>query len=498
MRVLSSLRARLALLVLVPVIPAAGVILFVTYDERDRERRDAAVQALHIGRAAARSDSFLDDPRPVLPPGWGLIALDTDETLLAQYPEPGTGTGNALLGQELTSSLRSGSDEGSFEAVGPDGVRRLYSFTTLPAIAEGEPAVVAVGIPTEILDAAAGRILRRGFLALIALGALALLNMWVGSNLLVVRGARKLVGAAERLAAGDLRSRTGMDRGRGGEMGKLAGAFDDMATAIENRDSELRSALTEVRLSAQRERRASQLAEVEKARAALFSSVTHDLRTPLTSIKAASTLLLEHEGAVREGERRELLDSIREGADGLDHLITNALQLSRSRAGGLRPRKISAAMDEVASRTLDRMRHSLRDHRVVLVIAEDLPEIQVDVVQLDQVLTNLLENAARFSPPGSEIAVSVMPRDGTLVLRIEDGGPGIPAGERDRVFEPFVKLAGGGGAGLGLPISRAIVEAHGGRVLIEDSPGGGTAVVLELPLHASSVLVPEVSTEGTP
>lgn len=497
MRVLSSLRARLALLVLVPVIPAAGVILFVTYDERDRERRDAAVQALRIAEAVAELDLY-DTPRLILPQGWGLIAVDADETLLAQYPEPGTtGTGNALLGQELGSSVRSGTGEGSFEAEGPDGVRRLYSFTTLAGVAEGEPAVVAVGIPTEIVDAAAGRILRRGFLALIALGALALFNMWVGSNLLVVRGARKLVGTAERLATGDLRSRTGMDRSRGGEMGRLAGAFDDMATAIERRESELRSALTEVRLSAARERRASEIAEVEKARAALFSSVTHDLRTPLTSIKAASTLLLDHEGDVGEPERRELLESIREGADGLDGLITNTLQLSRSRAGGLRPRKIPAALDEVASRTLERLRHKLRDHRVVLVVPEDLPDVPVDVVQLDQVLTNLLENAARFSPPGTEIALSVLPRNGSVVLRIEDRGPGIPAGERERVFEPFVKLVGGGGAGLGLPISRAIVEAHGGRVLIEDSPGGGTAAVLELPLNGNTVLVPEVSTEST-
>lgn len=240
---------------------------------------------------------------------------------------------------------------------------------------------------------------------------------------------------------------------------------------------------------------AFRLSEVDRARAALFSSITHDLRSPLTAIKAASTLLMQYE--LEPADRRELLEIIREGADGLDRLIANAIHLSRTRAGGLRPNKSPAAVDEVVSRTLERLRHHLRDHRMVLVIPEDLPEVPVDVVQLDQALANLLENAATFSPPGTEIVMSVLKRDSSLMIRVEDRGEGIPREEREHVFAPFVKLAAGGGAGLGLATCRAIAESHGGRVLIEDRPGPGCAIVMELPLDEASVVVPDVEETAT-
>ena len=277
--------------------------------------------------------------------------------------------------------------------------------------------------------------------ALAVLGALTALNIWLAP--IVARG--KLLSAAAPVAVE--RSRPETVRDRGGEIVKL------------------------------------------------FSSLTHDLRTPLTSIKAASTLMLDHERAIQTNDRREMLESIRDSADVLDRLVTNAAQLSRSRGEGLQPQKIRAAVDEVVSRTLDRMRHTLRAHRVVLVIPEDLPEIPVDVTQFEQALTNVLENAARFSPAGSEIALGLARQDGFVVVRVEDRGDGIPQEQRDRIFEPFVKLNGGGGAGLGLSVSRAIAEAHGGRMHIEDMPGGGTAVVLELPVDSPVVMVPDLSVE---
>lgn len=288
-------------------------------------------------------------------------------------------------------------------------------------------------------------LLGQELLSLILLGALGALSVWIAPRFLVDRG--KLLSAAAPVAVS--RSRSGSDRDRGGETIRL------------------------------------------------FATVTHDLRTPLTSIKAASTLMLDHERAIQTNDRRELLETIRDSADVLDRLITNAVQLSRSRDGGLRPERIPAAVDEVASRTLDRMRHRLRDHRVVLVIPEDLPEIPVDVMQLEHALTNVLENAARFSPAGSEIALILSQGDGSVLIRVEDRGDGIPQEEREHVIEPFVKLGGGGGAGLGLSISRAITEAHGGRLRIEDQAGGGTAVVLELPLDPPApVTVPDLSAEG--
>jgi signal transduction histidine kinase len=126
----------------------------------------------------------------------------------------------------------------------------------------------------------------------------------------------------------------------------------------------------------------------------------------------------------------------------------------------------------------------LRDRPVRLLLREDIPDVPMDVGQIDQVLGNLLENAVRHAP-GSEVTVSAARWQRWVEVRVSDHGPGIPRGERERVFEPFVR--GGsrdGGTGLGLSIARALVEAHGGRIWIEDAPGGGTSVVFQLPLSA--------------
>jgi two-component system sensor histidine kinase KdpD len=122
---------------------------------------------------------------------------------------------------------------------------------------------------------------------------------------------------------------------------------------------------------------------------------------------------------------------------------------------------------------------------VKLDVPDDLPLVPIDVVQIDQALTNLLENAAKFSPPRTSITIVIRRRDADLEVRITDQGPGIAAEDRERVFEPFVRGEGssGAGAGLGLSITRAIIEAHGGRILIEGPPLGGNTVVLTLPIE---------------
>jgi two-component system, OmpR family, sensor histidine kinase KdpD len=218
-------------------------------------------------------------------------------------------------------------------------------------------------------------------------------------------------------------------------------------------------------------------------RAALFSSVTHDLRTPLSSITASVTSLLDEDTEFAMEDRRELLDTIRHEAGRLNRLVGNLLDLSRMRAGALVPAKDVVSFDEVIGGVLARLTAVLGDHDLQVSIRDDLPEIAVDVVQLDQVLTNLLENAAKFSPPGSPITLTVAKWRSGVQVRVADKGPGVPASEREKVFEAFVRGAGAaaGGSGLGLAIARAVVVAHGGRIWIEEAPGGGTAVVFELP-----------------
>jgi len=231
--------------------------------------------------------------------------------------------------------------------------------------------------------------------------------------------------------------------------------------------------------------------EASQMRAALFSSVTHDLRTPLSSIKASVTSLLDDEAVHDQAQERELLQTVLEETDRLNQLVGNILDLAKVRAGALVPTKQLTAIEDVLESVLHRMGPALQRVSVRTMVRPDLPDVMMDAMQIDQVFTNVLENAVRFTPPDKEIQIAIVPwRDGVQV-RVADQGPGIPSEERERVFEPFYRSEAGGGrggSGLGLAIARAIVRAHGGRIRIEGSPSGGAAVVFELPADAPSIV----------
>jgi two-component system sensor histidine kinase KdpD len=248
------------------------------------------------------------------------------------------------------------------------------------------------------------------------------------------------------------------------------------------------AALDRARLDA-RARIAQLDAETNQLRAAMFSSVTHDLRTPLASIKAGVTSLLDAAVHHDPTQERELLTTILEETDRLNRLVGNLLDLARIRAGALTPTRQPAAMDEIVEVVLARMRPRLAAHTVTADLPPDLPDISVDPVQLDQVLTNLLENAGRHAPEGSEIRVSVVWGRDAVQVRIADEGPGIPLRERERVFEAFYRGSSSPetpGSGLGLAISKAVVVAHGGRIWIEDGEGSGCVVAFEIPGEESA------------
>jgi two-component system sensor histidine kinase KdpD len=272
---------------------------------------------------------------------------------------------------------------------------------------------------------------------------------------------------------------------------------------IEAASRQVALALERVRLDTQ-VRDARLEAESNELRAALFSSVTHDLRTPLASIKASATSLLADEAAHDAAQRRELLTTVLEETDRLNRLIGNLMDLARIRAGALTPQREPVAIDEVAGSVITRLRPRLEGVTLRLAIRDDVPEVFADPMQLDQVLTNLVENAAGHSPPGGEIGVSAAPFVDVVQIRVTDQGPGVPVAERERVFEPFYRAGADPerpGSGLGLAIVRAIVVAHGGRIWIEGAPGGGAAVVLELPAveptrSGGDVGAPGVATRG--
>jgi len=261
------------------------------------------------------------------------------------------------------------------------------------------------------------------------------------------------------------------------------GLSDDERNVVRTFASQMALALEGMRLASEASK-ARLDAETNSLRAALFSSVTHDLRTPLASITASVTSLLDEGARFTTGDRRELLETIRHEAERLNRLVGNLLDLSRIRAGAVTPNATLGEIDDVIEGVVGRLQGVLANHRIHLMLRGDLPEISMDVVQIDQVLTNLIENAVKFTPAGSGVTISAARWHDTAEVRVVDHGPGIPSEERERVFEAFVRGEQGSatGSGLGLSISRAIVESHGGRIWIEGTPGGGTTVVFRLPV----------------
>ena len=245
------------------------------------------------------------------------------------------------------------------------------------------------------------------------------------------------------------------------------------------------------RLRLQEEVREARLvAEVGRQRAGFLSAVSHNLRTPLTAVKAAAGTLLSSWSRIEPEERRELLETISDEAERLERLVRNTLELSRIRAGALdiEPQRVDVA--DLVQHAVRRLRPIARAHRVRLDVDDDLPPVSLDITMAEQILLNLLENALRFAPPGSEIVVgahTVPGRPDEIELRIADHGPGVPPEARDRIFEEFQSAEtrpDRTGTGLGLAIVRALVVAHGGSVRYEDTPGGGATFVCTFPREA--------------
>ena len=227
-------------------------------------------------------------------------------------------------------------------------------------------------------------------------------------------------------------------------------------------------------------------AETERSRSALLSSVSHDLRTPLAAITGAATSLRDGSDRIDETTRRELADMIADEAQRLNRLIGNILDMTRLESGMLRVRREWHSVEELVGAALARLEATLGARPVQVSLPRDLPLVSLDDVLFEQVLSNLIENAHKYSPERLAIDVTAAV-DGThLRLEVADRGPGLPAGEESRVFEKFYRgpnTSGLPGAGLGLAICRGIVETHGGTLSAAPRAGGGTVFTIALPLE---------------
>jgi K+-sensing histidine kinase KdpD len=222
--------------------------------------------------------------------------------------------------------------------------------------------------------------------------------------------------------------------------------------------------------------RARELAEVDRLRSALLAAVGHDLRTPLSSVKAAVTTLRDTDLGLGEAERAELLATIEGSTDRLTDLIANLLDLSRLQAGALSVRLEAVPPDEVVAQAL------LGRHldQVANDVPDDLPPVVADRGLLERVLANLVDNATRHTPQGSPVVIEGSQDADRVELRVVDHGPGIAEESWQQVFAPFQRLDdhSGAGIGLGLAIARGFTEAMGGTVTPRRTPGGGLTMAV--------------------
>jgi two-component system sensor histidine kinase KdpD len=236
----------------------------------------------------------------------------------------------------------------------------------------------------------------------------------------------------------------------------------------------------------QREAQAAEaMVATDRLRTALLDAVSHDLRTPLATIKASLTSLLETGVAWSPSETRSFLQEAVDQTERLNRMVGRLLDASRLHAGAMHVFFRPVGLDEIVSSALSSLRHS--SERVSVDISESLPPVQTDPDLLERVVANLVENAVTWSDPAQKVRVSAGQVAGRIDLRISDQGPGIPADARETVFQPFQRLGdspNSEGVGLGLAVSRGLLEAMGNSLVIEDTPGGGTTMVVEFKVAA--------------
>jgi two-component system sensor histidine kinase KdpD len=293
-------------------------------------------------------------------------------------------------------------------------------------------------------------------------------------------------------------------------VGQLSAREKRRAEEAERGEREIERLYKELQAAFERASQAEALKQSERLKSALLDAVTHDLRTPLTSIKASITTLIDEAHGGIDGEqpvvldkesRLEMMEVINQESDRLNRFIGDLIELARIEAGELQLRPRWGTVDEIISTALARAEPLTAHHEVETEIERDLPLVRVDNRAVSEVVYSLIDNAAKYSPDRSRIRITANRRDNTMVqIAVEDEGRGIPAELRQRVFDKFFRAMRDGditshdpsGTGMGLAIAKGIVEAHGGKIWIENGRlGEGTRIVFTLPIGDDEVVETE-------
>lgn len=242
------------------------------------------------------------------------------------------------------------------------------------------------------------------------------------------------------------------------------------------------------------------LRQSDELKSALLASVSHDLRTPLTSIRAAVDNLLQEEIGWDKSAMHEFHLIISEEVSRLTRLVQNLLEMARIEAGELHLTKEWMPIEELFNNVLDRCFASIRNHRIVLNIDRAQSLVRIDSRLVAEALTNLVENAAKYSPADSRIVLQAVAEDGELTISVSDEGQGVAPDERERIFDKFYRgnrlsEYQSGGTGMGLAIARGIIEAHGGRIWVESTPGQGSTFAFTMPVEWKQATDPVTANE---
>jgi two-component system sensor histidine kinase KdpD len=244
----------------------------------------------------------------------------------------------------------------------------------------------------------------------------------------------------------------------------------------------------------------AQQAEVEagneRVRSSLLSAISHDLRTPLAVIAGSASTLADGGAGLDEKTRREMALAIFEQAGQMTQLVSNILDMTRFEAATPRLNRQWHPLEEIVGAVLNRMQDRLGRRKVHVDLPDDLPLVSIDGVLIEQVFANLLENALKYTPSESPLEIAASATTEKITVSVVDSGPGVRPGDEQRVFDKFYRAnpeSAVGGAGLGLTICRAIIEAHGGEIWMENRFAGGAMFCFTLPLHGSP---PEMEKEG--
>jgi len=482
------------------------------YFRRAIETRDFAVGEYQIGRITGKATlvfgyPVLDDAGHVLravvfaaldlvwlnqlasqaglPPGSMLTVIDRNGTILSRYPDGGKWIGKLMPEPLVLKAILSQKGNGTIDAPGTDGIPRLFSFAPFGGTAQSANAYVGVGIPAAVAFAGANQILARNIAMLVLVAGLALAAAWVGGNLFIVRQVRALVGATKRVADGELGVRTGLPQGQG-ELSQLAGAFDQMAESLDRaherrlREEELR------RKNYQLEQQNLAIQETNRLKTEFVSMVSHELRTPLTSIQGYAELLLEDEQIA--GEERESLTIVKKNADRLLGLINDLLDLSRMEAGKIDLHRTSLDLACLIPEVAGSLRPLIeaKRQRLRLDLGDALPAVWADADGVTQILTNLISNAHKYTLVEGSITVAARRDNGFVRVDVSDTGIGLSPEDQAQIFTKFFRVhdrspQSSRGTGLGLVITRLLVELHGGRITLSSAPGQGSTFSFTLP-----------------